>query len=46
MTEKTGGFVGVRIGAWFVGFRDGDDFGSLPVGGKVSQPQEMVDKVS
>jgi dipeptide/tripeptide permease len=35
--------VGVRIGARFVGFRDGKNFGSLPVGGKISQPQELLE---
>jgi len=40
--EKTNWSVGVRISARFVGFRDGDDFGSLPAGGKeVKKRSEM-----
>jgi len=35
-TEETDGSVGVRISAWFVGFRDGDDFSFLPACRKMS----------
>jgi hypothetical protein len=38
--------TGNIVGTWIVGFRDGDEFGSLPADGKVSQSQEMVEKVS